>query len=75
MIDEQIFQGRFNMMHVQNSTLAGGVAIGSVANVILFPYHAVIVGSVAGFVSVLGHVYITVRLSDNCLFFRNFIIF
>lgn len=55
-----LFQGRFNMIHVQNSTLAGGVAIGTTANVVLEPYHAMLVGCVAAVVSVVGYQYITV---------------
>lgn len=55
--------GRFNMIHVQNSTLAGGVAIGTTANVVLEPYHAMLVGCVAAVVSVVGYQYITPRLA------------
>lgn len=47
-------------VHVQNATLAGGVAMGSSANLITTPYGALIVGSVAGIVSTLGYVYLTV---------------
>jgi ammonium transporter Rh len=42
------------MLHIQSSTLAGGIAIGSVANVVLYPHHAIIVGVIAGIASVLG---------------------
>jgi ammonium transporter Rh len=55
--------GRFNMLHIQSSTLSGGIAIGSVANVVLYPHHAIIVGSIAGVASVLGHVWVTVSFS------------
>ena len=48
------------MVHIANSTLAGGVAIGTTANVVLEPYHAMIVGVIAGAVSVIGYKYITV---------------
>ncbi|KAE9551202.1 hypothetical protein FO519_005589 [Halicephalobus sp. NKZ332] len=65
--------GRFNMLHIQSSTLAGGIAIGTVANVILFPHHAIIVGSLTGIISVVGHVAITpkfferrLKLADTC---------
>lgn len=47
------------MVHIANSTLAGGVAIGTTANVVLNPSHALIVGTVAGALSVVGYEYIT----------------
>uniref|UniRef100_A0A1I7YV76 Ammonium_transp domain-containing protein n=1 Tax=Steinernema glaseri TaxID=37863 RepID=A0A1I7YV76_9BILA len=59
--------GRFNMLHIQSSTLAGGIAMGSVANVVLYPYHAVVVGAIAGLISVVGHVYITPKLLETKL--------
>lgn len=52
---------KFDMVHVQNSTLAGGVAVGSVCNLILYPYGAVMIGILSGVLSVVGYVYITVR--------------
>uniref|UniRef100_A0AC35FTM8 Ammonium transporter AmtB-like domain-containing protein n=1 Tax=Panagrolaimus sp. PS1159 TaxID=55785 RepID=A0AC35FTM8_9BILA len=65
--------GRFNMLHIQSSTLAGGIAIGTVANVILYPHHAIIVGVITGVLSVVGHVAVTpkfferkLHLSDTC---------
>ncbi|CAL2044800.1 unnamed protein product [Caenorhabditis brenneri] len=54
--------GRFNMIHIQSSVLSGGVAIGSAANAVLHPYHAVIVGVVAAMLSVIGHAWISPRL-------------
>uniref|UniRef100_A0A915MLI6 Ammonium transporter AmtB-like domain-containing protein n=1 Tax=Meloidogyne javanica TaxID=6303 RepID=A0A915MLI6_MELJA len=47
--------GRFNMAHIQSSSLAGGIAIGAFANVILYPHHAIVVGAAAALVSVVGH--------------------
>ncbi|CAG9856090.1 unnamed protein product [Phyllotreta striolata] len=47
---------KFDMVHVQNSTLAGGVAAGAAANLVLLPVGAVVVGILAGFVSVYGYV-------------------
>ena len=47
--------GKFHMVEIQNSTLAGGVAIGAVANMVINPYAAIIIGSLAGFVSVVGY--------------------
>jgi len=53
--------GRFNMAHIQSSSLAGGIAIGAFANVILYPHHAIVVGAAAALISVVGHVFVTVR--------------
>ncbi|EJW83634.1 ammonium transporter [Wuchereria bancrofti] len=49
---------RFSMMHVSNSVLAGGIAIGTVANIILEPFYALLIGCLGAFVSVLGNHYI-----------------
>ena len=48
------FDGKFNMVHIQNATLAGGVAIGSAANLSFSPAAAVAVGVVAGILSTAG---------------------
>jgi len=67
--------GRLNMVHIQNATLAGGVAMGSCANMLIGPYRAVFIGSLAGLVSTLGYQYIQpmmlsakgfVGLHDTC---------
>ena len=47
--------------HVQNATLAGGVAIGTAADLAVQPVGALVVGTVAGAVSVIGFEKITVR--------------
>uniref|UniRef100_A0A914C273 Ammonium transporter AmtB-like domain-containing protein n=1 Tax=Acrobeloides nanus TaxID=290746 RepID=A0A914C273_9BILA len=62
----------FDMVHIANSTLAGGVAIGTTANVVLNPVHALLVGTVAGALSVVGYEYITpwldhkLQIQDTC---------
>jgi len=65
-------ENKFDMVHVQNSTLAGGVAIGTSANLMIQPFGAMLVGSIAGVVSVVGYKYITpflarkLNLHDTC---------
>eukprot|EP01117_Protostelium_nocturnum_P013044 TRINITY_DN4839_c0_g1_i1.p1 TRINITY_DN4839_c0_g1~~TRINITY_DN4839_c0_g1_i1.p1 ORF type:complete len:795 (-),score=289.99 TRINITY_DN4839_c0_g1_i1:45-2387(-) len=44
----------FNMIDIQNATLAGGVAAGSAADMVLHPAVALLIGIVAGTVSVFG---------------------
>ncbi|XP_015115361.1 ammonium transporter Rh type A [Diachasma alloeum] len=65
-------ESKFNMVHVQNSTLAGGVAIGTASNMMCEPIGALAVGSIAGGISVLGYKYLTpmiqqrLRVHDTC---------
>lgn len=49
-----------HQVHVQNATLAGGVAVGTVADMMLKPYGAIAVGMMAGLISTLGYAYVTV---------------
>jgi len=51
--------GRFDMVDIQNATLAGGVAIGTSADLLVQPFAAIIIGAFAGIVSVAGYVYLT----------------
>ena len=59
-------------MHIQNATLAGGVAIGSAANMMVSPGGALAVGVSAGLLSTLGYAYIMpfleakIGLRDTC---------
>lgn len=53
------------MVHIANSTLAGGVAIGTTANVVLHPLHAMIIGVLAGLISVIGYRYLTVSYKET----------
>ncbi|KAK7071730.1 hypothetical protein SK128_020423 [Halocaridina rubra] len=63
---------KFNMVHIQNSTLAGGVAIGTAADLMITPWGSFLVGVIAGVLSVVGYVYITpflaskLRIHDTC---------
>lgn len=43
-----------DMEHIQNSTLAGGVAIGAACNMLLHPWGAMLLGTVSGAVSAYG---------------------
>ena len=49
-------EGKFDMVHIQNATLAGGVAIGSSASFLLPPAAALSVGIFAGLLSTVGYV-------------------
>lgn len=50
------------MVDVQNATLAGGIAVGSLARYNMLPWGALVLGFVGGLVSVLGSVYVTPKL-------------
>ena len=60
------------MEHLQNATLAGGVAVGAVADMMLSPFGAILMGSLAGVVSVLGFDYVSkflvekLKIADTC---------
>jgi ammonium transporter Rh len=63
---------KFDMVHIQNSTLAGGVAIGTACDMMIYPFGALIVGVVAGSLSVIGYHYIqpfllrNLKVHDTC---------
>ena len=66
--------GKISMVHIQNATLAGGVAVGAVADLVIQPLGAMILGSVAGLVSTIGFQYLTPILNrifvhDSCTLF------
>lgn len=58
---------KLDMVHVQNSTLAGGVAVGSVVNLLIHPIGALIIGVLAGTLSVLGYRFLSVRENYNLI--------
>nr|CAD7405603.1 unnamed protein product [Timema cristinae] len=59
-------------VHIQNSTLAGGVAVGTVCDLMIHPFGAVLIGMLAGVVSVLGYRFLQpyllslIHLHDTC---------
>jgi len=54
-----LFRGKFGMPEVQNSTLAGGVAMGAASVMNIQPWAAILVGLCAGSVSTFGYIYLT----------------
>ena len=54
---------KITMEHVQNATLAGGVAMGSAASMPVQPFAALLIGAIAGIVSVLGYSFVKVNLT------------
>jgi len=55
--------GHFDMVLVQNATLAGGVAIGSSSDLVVGPWAAFMIGFLGGTISCLGYVYLTPKLN------------
>ena len=62
MICSNIFNSHFQS-HIQNATLAGGVAVGSVADMVIQPWGAILIGVGSGIISVLGYRFLTVSRS------------
>eukprot|EP00092_Neocalanus_flemingeri_P040887 GFUD01044510.1.p1 GENE.GFUD01044510.1~~GFUD01044510.1.p1 ORF type:complete len:551 (-),score=154.70 GFUD01044510.1:165-1817(-) len=63
---------KFSTEHLQNATLAGGVAVGACADMMLTPGGSLFIGSLAGILSVCGFQYIqptllkTFKIHDSC---------
>lgn len=63
---------KFDMVDIQNATLAGGVAVGSSSDLVIQPWGALLVGFIAGMVSVIGYVHLSpylerkIGLHDTC---------
>jgi ammonium transporter Rh len=55
------------MVHIQNATLAGGVAVGTVADMAIQPFGAMLIGSFAGIVSTIGFQFLTPFLNEHKL--------
>ncbi|ELU18387.1 hypothetical protein CAPTEDRAFT_137751 [Capitella teleta] len=57
-VSSLIEKDKFLMEHIQNATLAGGVAIGSMADMDVKLWGAILIGMAAGTLSVLGYKYV-----------------
>ncbi|KAJ8355603.1 hypothetical protein SKAU_G00183970 [Synaphobranchus kaupii] len=58
-------KGKLDMVHIQNATLAGGVAVGTCADMNIGPFGAMLIGSVAGIISTMGFKFLTPILASN----------
>ncbi|KAM6085964.1 ammonium transporter Rh type A [Theristicus caerulescens] len=58
-------RGKFSMVLIQNATLAGGVAVGTCADLSITPFAAMCIGSIAGIISVLGFHFLTPLLASK----------
>ncbi|XP_056142887.1 ammonium transporter Rh type B isoform X2 [Lampris incognitus] len=64
--------GKLDMVHIQNAALAGGVAAGTAGEMMLTPFGSMIVGFLAGVISVLGFKYLSpileekLKIQDTC---------
>uniref|UniRef100_A0A8C1D8Z9 Rh family, C glycoprotein, like 1 n=1 Tax=Cyprinus carpio carpio TaxID=630221 RepID=A0A8C1D8Z9_CYPCA len=64
--------GKLDMVHIQNATLAGGVAMGTASEFMITPYGSLIVGFCSGIVSTFGYLFLTpfmektLKIQDTC---------
>uniref|UniRef100_A0A671VKR5 Ammonium transporter Rh type A n=1 Tax=Sparus aurata TaxID=8175 RepID=A0A671VKR5_SPAAU len=58
-------KGKLDMVHIQNATLAGGVAVGTCADMSIGPFGAMLIGFVAGIISTLGFKFLSPILASN----------
>ncbi|CAF2719745.1 unnamed protein product [Rotaria sp. Silwood2] len=70
-ISALVGKGKEEIIHIQNATLAGGVAVGTVADKNIGLFGAMLIGSIAGTVSTLGYKYLLeflkkIRIHDTC---------
>jgi len=65
-------QRKFCMEHIQNATLAGGVAIGAAADMVVTPFGSMATGAIAGAISTIGYEHISpylvrkFKIPDTC---------
>ena len=68
----KFFRKKFNMIDIQNASLAGGVAIGSSADLVIGPSFSLLIGLIAGIMSTVGYNKIQpflqrkLRIHDTC---------
>ncbi len=62
---QMLNNGKFDAVHIQNSTLAGGVAIGATARLDMGPGIAIVVGLIAGTISTLGYFHSSPYLEEK----------
>merc|ERR1719387_3373044 len=65
MASHMVGRGKFNMVHIQNATLAGGVAIGSSSDLVVGPGGAIFIGALAGMLSVYGFHHVSPMLHEK----------
>ena len=71
-VSKFVHAGKLNMEIVLNASLAGGVAVGSIADVIVSPFGSMIAGFIVGSISALGFTYLSpfvkkaIKLHDTC---------
>merc|ERR1711898_28618 len=58
-------ENKFDMVSIQNATLAGGVAVGSSSDLVIQPWGALCIGMGAGWLSVFGYVYMSPHLEKK----------
>lgn len=71
LVSNVLNKGKFDMVHIQNSTLAGGVAVGTVAGSDIGLHGAMVIGTLAGMLSVIGYKFLLplmakIRMHDTC---------
>ncbi|XP_078398116.1 ammonium transporter Rh type A isoform X2 [Cetorhinus maximus] len=58
-------KGKLDMVHIQNATLAGGVAAGTSADMMIYPFGSLLIGFIAGIISTVGFKYLTPILASK----------
>lgn len=64
--------GKLDMVHIQNATLAGGVAMGTASEFMITPYGSLIVGFCSSIISTFGYIFLTpfmektLKIQDTC---------
>jgi ammonia channel protein AmtB len=64
-MSQKLCLGKLDLVHIARSTLAGGVAVGSSARLVMRPGGALLLGMLAGIVSVYGYAYSTPYLQKS----------